>query len=86
MRSGAGTTIFFTIDEGCRRAVKLPNASRFVSLTFDGGYKDIIKAYPVLSKHGVPFTVYLATRFRTAREAWWLALEEMIAREDAAAW
>ena len=53
-------------------------------LTFDGGYKDVITpAYPVLSKHGVPFTVYLPTAFPDGLgEAWWLALEEMIAREN----
>ena len=52
-------------------------------LTFDGGYKDLIaSAYPVLSRHGVPFTIYLPTAFPDRLgEAWWLALEEVIARE-----
>ena len=60
------------------------DAHRFASLTFDGGYKDVIaSAYPVLTKHGVPFTIYLPTAFPDGLgEAWWLALEEMIARED----
>ena len=41
------------------------------------------QAYPVLSKHGVPFTVYLPTAFPDGLgEAWWLALEDMIAREN----
>jgi len=71
-----------SIDEVCRRAVTLPTARRFVCLTFDGGYKDVISsAYPVLSRYGVPFTVYLPTAFPDGiGEAWWLALEEMIAR------
>jgi len=71
-----------SIDEVCRRAVRLPAARRFVCLTFDGGYKDqMTSAYPVLSKHGVPFTIYLPTAFPDGLgEAWWLALEEMIAR------
>lgn len=75
---------FVTMDEVCRRAVTLPRANRFVSLTFDGGCKDVItSAYPVLSKHGVPFTVYLPTAFPDGLgEAWWLALEDMIARES----
>ena len=30
------------MDEVCRRAVTLPHARRFVCLTFDGGYKDLI--------------------------------------------
>ena len=73
-----------SMDEVCRRAVTLPTERRFVALTFDGGYKDIMtSAYPVLAKHGVPFTVYLPTAFPDGLgEAWWLALEEMIARES----
>lgn len=73
-----------TMDEVCRRAVTLPMPSRFACLTFDGGCKDVIThAYPVLAKHAVPFTVYLPTAFPDGiGEAWWLALEEMIAREE----
>jgi peptidoglycan/xylan/chitin deacetylase (PgdA/CDA1 family) len=73
-----------TMDEACRRAVTLPRPNRFACLTFDGGCKDVVtQAYPVLSKHGVPFTVYLPTGFPDGLgEAWWLALEDIIARED----
>jgi peptidoglycan/xylan/chitin deacetylase (PgdA/CDA1 family) len=73
-----------SMDEVCRRAVTLPTANRFVALTFDGGYKDVMNsAYPVLSRHGVPFTIYLPTAFPDGLgEAWWLALDEMIAREQ----
>jgi peptidoglycan/xylan/chitin deacetylase (PgdA/CDA1 family) len=72
-----------SLDEVCRRAVTPAERRRFVCLTFDGGYKDlIISAYPVLSKHGVPFTVYVPTAFPDGLgEAWWLALEQVIARE-----
>jgi peptidoglycan/xylan/chitin deacetylase (PgdA/CDA1 family) len=73
-----------SIDEVCRRAVTLALPRRFVCLTFDGGYKDVMtSAYPVLSRHGVPFTVYLPTAFPDGLgEAWWLALEQVIAREN----
>lgn len=73
-----------SMDEVCRRAVTLPTENRFASLTFDIGCKDVItSAYPVLSKHGVPFTVYLPTAFPDGLgEAWWLALEQMIGRES----
>ncbi len=73
-----------SLDEVCRRAVTLPEPRRFVCLTFDGAYKDLIaSAYPVLSKHGVPFAVYVPTAFPDGLgEAWWLALEEVIAREQ----
>jgi peptidoglycan/xylan/chitin deacetylase (PgdA/CDA1 family) len=52
-------------------------------LTFDGAYKDLItSAYPVLSRHRVPFTIYVPTAFPDGvGEAWWLALEQIIARE-----
>ena len=72
-----------SIDEVCRKAVTLASRQRFVCLTFDGGYKDIItSAYPVLSRHGVPFTVYVPTAFPDGiGEAWWLALERVIAQE-----
>lgn len=73
-----------SMDEVCQRAVTLASPRRFVCLTFDGGYKDMIaSAYPVLSRHGVPFTIYLPTAFPDRLgEAWWLALEEIIAREN----
>ncbi|MGY3615606.1 polysaccharide deacetylase family protein [Bradyrhizobium sp. USDA 10063] len=73
-----------SIDEACRRAVTLPLPRRFACLTFDGGYKDVVTdAYPVLSKHGVPFAIYLPTAFPDGLgEAWWLALEKIIARES----
>jgi len=72
-----------TLDEVCRRAVTLAEPRRFVCLTFDGAYKDLItSAYPVLAKHGVPFAVYVPTAFPDGvGEAWWLALEQVIARE-----
>src|SRR5216683_7145316 len=73
-----------SMDEVCRRAVTLASPRRFVCLTFDGGYKDLMtSAYPVLAKHGVPFTVYVPTAFPDGLgEAWWLALEQLIAREN----
>jgi peptidoglycan/xylan/chitin deacetylase (PgdA/CDA1 family) len=72
------------LDEACRRAVTLPERRRFITLTFDGAYKDLITtAYPVLSRHGVPFTVYVPTAFPDGvGEAWWLALEAIIAKES----
>jgi peptidoglycan/xylan/chitin deacetylase (PgdA/CDA1 family) len=72
-----------TLDEVCRRAVTLAEPRRFVCLTFDGAYKDLItSAYPVLTKHGAPFAVYVPTAFPDGvGEAWWLALEQVIARE-----
>jgi peptidoglycan/xylan/chitin deacetylase (PgdA/CDA1 family) len=72
------------MDEVCRRAGQPRSGRRFVCLTFDGGYRDVMtSAYPVLSRHQVPFTVYLPTAFPDGLgEAWWLALEQVIARRD----
>jgi peptidoglycan/xylan/chitin deacetylase (PgdA/CDA1 family) len=73
-----------TMDEACRRAVIMMQRRRFVCLTFDGCYKDVIaSAYPILSRHGVPFTVYVPTVFPDGLgKAWWLALERIVAREN----
>ena len=72
-----------SLDEVCRRAVTLAEPRRFACLTFDGAYKDLItSAYPVLSKHRVPFAAYVPTAFPDGLgEAWGLALEQVIARE-----
>lgn len=72
------------MDEVCRRAVTLPEKRRFVALTFDGANKDLINfAYPVLARHAVPFTIYVPTAFPDGiGEAWWLGLEQVIARES----
>lgn len=72
------------IAEVCRRAVVMRERRRFVCLSFDGAYKDLVThAYPVLARHGVPFTVYVPTAFPDGvGEAWWLALEAIIARES----
>lgn len=73
-----------SMDEACQRAVTLAAPRRFACLTFDGGYKDLMtSAYPVLLRHNVPFTVYVPTAFPDGLgESWWLALEEVIAREN----
>jgi peptidoglycan/xylan/chitin deacetylase (PgdA/CDA1 family) len=73
-----------SIDEACRRAVTLAERRRFVCLTFDGATKDLVTtAYPVLSRHGIPFTVFVPTAFPDGvGEAWWLGLETIIAKES----
>src|SRR6202040_3054407 len=73
-----------SMDEVCRRAATRASRRRFACLTFDGGYKDVMaSAYPVLSRHGVPFTVYVPTAFPDGiGEAWGIALEQVISREN----
>lgn len=53
---------------------------KFVAFTFDDGYVDLYTyAYPILAKHGIPFSVNLCTGFpdRTVI-IWWYLLEELM--------
>ncbi|WP_157727552.1 polysaccharide deacetylase family protein [Stappia sp. ES.058] len=57
-----------------------PDSARVCAFTFDDGYRDnLIHAYPVLRKHGVPFTIFVTSGFvdRTS-EIWWEALERIV--------
>lgn len=71
------------LDEACARAVRLATPRRFACLTFDGACKDLVThAYPVLARHRVPFAFYVPSAFPDGLgQAWWLALEAIIARE-----
>jgi peptidoglycan/xylan/chitin deacetylase (PgdA/CDA1 family) len=70
-----------SLDEVWRRLVEQDFRRRFVCLTFDDGYRDVMQwAYPVLRKHEVPFALYIPTSFPDRiGELWWLALERVIA-------
>jgi len=60
-------------------------ARRFACLTFDDAYVDDVEhAYPILKKHGAPFALFVPTSFPDRRgELWWLAIEAIIAGNDA---
>jgi peptidoglycan/xylan/chitin deacetylase (PgdA/CDA1 family) len=61
---------------------KLPERSLIV--TFDDGYLDnLTLALPILRRHAVPATVYIATgMIGTIGLPWWYELEELIATRD----
>jgi peptidoglycan/xylan/chitin deacetylase (PgdA/CDA1 family) len=54
---------------------------RCAVLTLDDGYRDNVEhAAPVMRRHGVPYTVFVATgMIDGTSSAWWMTLEEMIA-------
>lgn len=69
-----------SLDEALARLADPTPGRFFVALTFDDGYRDNLDhAWPVLAKHGAPWTLYVVRGFaeRTAR-LWWLELEEAI--------
>lgn len=55
-----------------------------VAITFDDGYRDnALLAAPVLARHGVPWTLYLATGFADRScDYWWGALEQAVRERD----
>lgn len=69
-----------SLDEALVRLGDFKPDRFFVALTFDDGYRDNLDhAWPILAKHGAPWTLFVAPGFadRTAR-LWWLELEEAI--------
>jgi peptidoglycan/xylan/chitin deacetylase (PgdA/CDA1 family) len=72
---------FVTLDEAIARLSQGAVGRRFVTLTFDDGYRDNVEhALPILRRHGVPMTMYVCSAFAAGTgELWWLTLEEVIA-------
>ena len=75
---------FVTLAEARARLLAGRSERRFVCLTFDDGYRDnVAYAQPILTRHKVPWTLFVATRFADhTGEMWWLALERAIASSD----
>ncbi len=73
-----------SLDEMHRRLTERDFARRFVSITFDDGYRDNkLYAFPILKRLELPFAIYVPTSFPDRRgKLWWLALEAAIARND----
>ena len=73
-----------SLDEVHRRLSEQDYHNRFVAFTFDDGYRDNLEyAWPILKKHGVPATLFIATSFPDRLgELWWVALERAVAATD----
>jgi peptidoglycan/xylan/chitin deacetylase (PgdA/CDA1 family) len=74
-----------SLDEMHRRLLDADPGRRFVSFTFDDGYRDNLQhAVPILRRHGVPFTLYVPASFPEGQgDLWWLTLERVVAAADA---
>src|SRR4029078_13530663 len=72
-----------SMDEAVRR-LREDDDRRFVSFTFDGGYRDNSNAaYPLFKARNFPMTIYIPTDYPDGRgELWWLALEEIVNRAN----
>jgi peptidoglycan/xylan/chitin deacetylase (PgdA/CDA1 family) len=75
---------FVSLDEARERLVERRFDVRFVSITFDDGFRDNkVWAQPILSKYKVPYTIFIPTDFAEgAGNLWWLALESIVASQD----
>ena len=73
-----------SLDEMHARYISGDFKRRFVCITFDDGYKDLMRwAYPLLRKYRLPFALYIPTSFPDRLgELWWLALEAVIAQNS----
>jgi len=73
-----------SLDEMHARYISGDFKRRFVCITFDDGYKDLMRwAYPLLKKYELPFALYIPTSFPDRLgELWWVALEAVIAQNS----
>jgi len=76
---------FVSLDDVHRRLTQRDFQRRFVAITLDDGYRDNKDwAYPILRQREVPFAFYISTSFPDRiGHLWWVALEQIIAGNDA---
>lgn len=72
--------LFITLDELLSINRTTNPTRKFVVFTFDDGYLDNFEyAYPIFRKHGVPFTIYVATSLPDSKAIlWWYLLEDVV--------
>lgn len=74
-----------SLDEVHEILVNKKKQKKCVVFTFDDGYGDVYSlAYPVFKKYGVPFTVYVSTKYPDKKAVlWWYLLEDLVLKNDA---
>lgn len=80
---GAGFDVV-SMDEAHLRLSEGDFERPFAAFTFDDGYRDNREhAYPILKRHGIPFTIYVPSDYADGvGDLWWLMLERIISRVD----
>ncbi len=70
-----------SMDEAWRRLTGVAGERRFVAVTFDDGYRDMLEhAWPILKRHNVPVTLYVASAFAEGTGVlWWEVLSRAVA-------
>lgn len=73
-----------SLDEAARRLADPAPSRPFACFTLDDGYRDnLIHAYPVFKRHGVPFAIYIATDYADGTgDLWWIVLENALRKAD----
>lgn len=73
---------FVTLDEALERLKAPQGGRRFATVTADDGYRDnLLEALPVLERHGVPMTIYIAPGLIDGTaDLWWEVLTEIVTR------
>jgi peptidoglycan/xylan/chitin deacetylase (PgdA/CDA1 family) len=75
---------FVTMNEALRRVEERRAADKFISFTFDDGYRDnLTTVLPLLERYASPFTVYVTTDI-VERQAlyWWGGLREIVQNNE----
>ena len=72
-----------SMDEFVKNLKKKTNEF-MVAITFDDGYKDnLYQALPILTKHEVPASIYVTTRFLNQEvDIWWYELGDVIKNRE----
>ena len=73
-----------TIDEAQQKIATQSQTERFAVLTFDDGYRDTLEnAAPILTKHQVPYTVYIAPGLIDgSADLWWEGIEALVRQQE----
>jgi peptidoglycan/xylan/chitin deacetylase (PgdA/CDA1 family) len=75
---------FWSLDQVLSLRDKPSPSRKFAVFTFDDGYIDnLTEAYPILKKHNIPFTIYVATNLPDGDAIiWWYLLEDLVVEKD----